>query len=118
MNAPDTGGAPHRTLIVARMDPRHTADAARLFARSDEGPLPVDLGVVSRSLFTFHGLYLHLIESAPGLPARLESVRDRPDYAGLNTGLARYIRPYDPKTWRGPGDAMARRFYQWPPEGA
>ncbi|WP_235978572.1 MULTISPECIES: TcmI family type II polyketide cyclase [Streptomyces] len=110
--------APRRTLIVARMDPRHAETAAALFARSDEGGLPRDLGVTSRSLFSFHGLYMHLVESGPDLPSRLEGVRDRPDYAELNNALARYITPYDPETWRGPRDAMAHRFYQWPPAGS
>src|SRR5690242_4333496 len=54
---------PHRTLIVARLRTGREADVAAAFAASDRSELPHLVGVTSRSLFTFHDLYFHLISS-------------------------------------------------------
>lgn len=103
-----------RTLIVARLEPSRTDAVATLFGKSDATGLPHLLGVTRRTLFTYHGLYFHLVESAPGLPARLREARTDPLYDELNTGLAEHVVPYSP-TWREPGDAMATPFYSWQP---
>lgn len=102
----------HRTLIVARMKPEHTDDVAGAFAESDDTELPRLLGVTARSLFTFHDLYFHLIESGDDLRPGLGEVRGHPLFRGLSTTLDAYINPYDPG-WREPKDAMAREFYRW-----
>ncbi len=104
-----------RTLIVARLAPGHTQDVAELFAASDATDLPHRLGVHRRTLFTFHDLYFHLVEADGEVRDRLGQVRDDPHWIALNADLAQHIQPYDPQTWRSPGDAMAKPFYQWSP---
>lgn len=102
-----------RSLIVARMDQRHGPDVARSFAESDAGELPDLLRVRGRSLFSFHGLYFHLIDAESGLAGRIETVRDHPLFKEITRRLAPYVSPYDPATWEGPSDALANRFYTW-----
>jgi cyclase len=103
----------HRTLIVARMNPTDEAAVAEIFRESDAGELPHLVGVSRRELFAFHGLYFHLIEADDSIQAPLDGVRDHPLFADVNARLGKYIAAYDPATWRGPRDAMARSFYTW-----
>ena len=103
----------HRTLIVARMDPDDAPEVAKIFTGSDAGELPRRLGVTRRTLFEFHGLYFHLVESEGDVAQRLPAVREDPLFVDVNTRLESYVTPYDPQTWRGPRDAMARPFYSW-----
>jgi cyclase len=100
------------TLIVARLDPRHTEEVARLFGESDAGDLPHLVGVTRRTLYTYNGLYFHHIEADGPVGPKLRELRDQPIFAGLNEALAQYVVPYSPD-WRDPRDAMARPFYQW-----
>jgi cyclase len=109
----------HRTLIVARMNPSDEEAVAQIFSESDAGDLPHLVGVSHRELFAFHGLYFHLIEAPDSINAPLANVREHPLFVDVNTKLEKYISAYDPATWRGPRDAMARSFYSWtaPPAG-
>jgi len=102
-----------QTLIIARMDPAHAATVSAIFAESDAGDLPHMLGVRQRSLFRFHDVYVHLIESAEDVRPGLAEIRQDPLFVDVNTKLAELVLPYDPATWRGPTDAMAERFYHW-----
>jgi cyclase len=104
---------PRRTLIVARLEPGHRAEVAAAFTESDRTELPRLLGVTRRSLFTFHGLYFHLIESEEDLRPALADVRDNPLFTDINARLAAHVTPYH-DGWRGPEDAMAQEFYRWP----
>lgn len=103
----------HRTMIVARMAASDAEAVARIFAESDAGTLPHLIGVTGRSLFSFHGLYFHLIESGQPIGPALRQVRDDPEFARINARLAAHVKPFDPETWRSPADAMARLFYRW-----
>ncbi len=103
-----------RTLIVARMEPGHSRRVAGVFAESDDTELPHLVGVTGRSLFRFHDLYFHLIESARDPRETLPGLRGHPLFTDVNTRLEPYIRPYDPG-WREPKDAMATEFYRWQP---
>jgi cyclase len=107
----------HRTLIVARLEPGRSHEVARVFADSDQTELPHLVGVSARSLFTFHDLYLHLIESDRDPTPGLREVRDHPLFTDVNTKLSRYVTAYSPD-WREPKDAMAREFYHWSSEGS
>jgi cyclase len=109
----------HRTLIVARMNPSDEESVAQIFSESDAGELPHLVGVSRRELFAFHGLYFHLIEAENSIKAPLANVREHPLFVDVNTRLESYITAYDPATWQGPRDAMARSFYTWtaPPAG-
>ncbi|HZN74632.1 MAG TPA: TcmI family type II polyketide cyclase [Micromonosporaceae bacterium] len=102
----------HRTLIVARMKPGRAEQVADAFTASDRTELPQLLGVSARTLFSFHDLYFHLIESKVDLRPGLAEVRKHPLFTDINMRLAEHIDPYDPD-WRGPQDAMAQEFYRW-----
>jgi cyclase len=95
------------------MNPADTDAVAGIFAESDDGPLPHMLGVSARSLFAFHGLYLHLIEAGQAISPALAQIREQPSFVDVNTKLAAHISPFDPPTWRTPADAMAHQFYRW-----
>jgi len=101
-----------RTLIVARLDPGHRDEVAELFAASDETELPLLLGVTRRTLFTFHDLYFHLIETDQALKPQLTEVRRHPLFQRIDEGLSAHVKPYHP-SWREPKDAMAAAFYEW-----
>jgi cyclase len=102
----------HRTLIVARLRPGHAGQVADAFGESDRTELPGLVGVAGRSLFSFHDLYFHLIESEEDVRPALARVRDHPLFTGLSTRLAESVVAYDPN-WREPKDAMAQEFYRW-----
>ena len=102
----------HKTLIVARLDPADTGRVAEVFAESDRGELPKLVGVSGRTLFSFHDLYFHLIESNRALGPGLSGVSAHPLFTEVTAMLSSYVRPYDP-SWREPGDAMATPFYHW-----
>ncbi|WNI15649.1 TcmI family type II polyketide cyclase [Actinacidiphila sp. ITFR-21] len=103
----------HRSLIVARMKPGSATDIAATFAASDEGELPGLIGVTGRSLFQFGDLYLHLIEAERPPGPEVARLKDHPEFRGISDNLTAYIEAYDPRTWRGPQDAMAQEFYRW-----
>ncbi|MEU0247466.1 TcmI family type II polyketide cyclase [Streptomyces sp. NPDC006235] len=104
----------HSTLIVARMNTASEAEVAGLFAEFDRTEMPHTMGTVRRQLFTYRGLYFHLqdFESADG-GDRIERARTDPRFVTISEDLKPHITAYDPDTWRGPADAMARRFYLW-----
>lgn len=103
----------NQTLIVARMAPDDAQNVARIFAESDSTELPGLVGVKRRSLFRFHDLYFHLIESREPLGGLAPEIRRHPLFQQVNSELEQFIEPYDPQTWREPADAMAARFYTW-----
>lgn len=106
----------HRTLIVARIDPRSEADVASIFAESDATDLPGLVGVQRRSLYRLDDLYVHLLEtSSPGGPA-VENARGHAEFGRVSDALRPHISPYL-ATWSSPADAQARLFYDWTPEG-
>ncbi|WP_371477646.1 TcmI family type II polyketide cyclase [Kitasatospora sp. NBC_00315] len=103
----------YRTLIVARMKPDTGPGIAEVFAESDAGELPGLVGVTGRSLFQFGDVYLHLVEAdRPPGPA-VAKVTGHPAFREVSDRLLPYVAAYDPLTWRGPQDAMAREFYRW-----
>lgn len=101
-----------RTLIVAKVARENLDYVAETFAESDATELPHLLNVTRRTLFGFHGLYLHLIETEDPVELRLRAIRDHPLFQDINTKLAKVVRPYL-DSWREPGDAMAQPFYVW-----
>lgn len=105
----------HRTLIVARMDPRNAESVAQVFEESDSTDLPHMIGVSRRSLLRFHDLYFHLVEADEDITPNLYRARSHPLYHKINTGLSEWISPYDP-SWKEPKDSMATPFYVWTPE--
>ncbi|MFC9328975.1 TcmI family type II polyketide cyclase [Kitasatospora sp. NPDC057015] len=108
----------YRTLIVARMKPDGATGIADVFAQSDAGELPELIGVTGRSLFQFGDVYLHLVEAdRPPGPAVAQYTK-HPAFRDVSEKLLPYVQAYDPQTWRGPQDAMAKEFYRWERGGA
>jgi cyclase len=101
------------TLIVARMAPEDSDRVAGIWGESDATDLPHLVGVKHRRLFRFHGLYFQLIGAEQPLDDRIDEVRGHPLFQDVNEKLKPHIRAYDPQTWRGPRDAMAKEFYTW-----
>ena len=102
----------HETMIIAKMDPRDADEVAAVFGRSDATSMPYDIGVRHRSLFQFHGLYVHLIGFDRPPAESMQVAQSLPAFRSVSDELKPYIEPYDPN-WRSPQDAMARRFYHW-----
>jgi cyclase len=103
----------YRMLIVARMNEADRDDVANLFAESDATDLPVSLGARRRTLFHYHGLYLHLVEADADFSERLREARRNPLFTEVSAKLSQFVTPYDPG-WKEPRDAMAEPFYTWP----
>jgi cyclase len=104
----------HSTLIVARMDPRSSADVAGIFDSFDQTDMPDRMGTRRRELFSFHGLYFHVQDFEEDHGGRLiETAKTDPRFIKISEDLGTHIDAYDPATWRSPADAMARRFYHW-----
>ncbi|RSM44875.1 TcmI family type II polyketide cyclase [Amycolatopsis balhimycina DSM 5908] len=101
----------NRTLIVAKADPKDLDRITELWTESDATALPHLVGVGRRTLFSFHGLYFHLIESER--EPDIARVRDHPLWHDINAKLKPLVAPYHP-SWQGPADAMAKPFYTWP----
>lgn len=103
----------NRSLIVARIRPGSETEVARIFGESDSGRLPRVGRVVERSLYSFHDLYLHLIDFEDDVETSMAALAREPEFKEISARLAEHISAYDPDTWREPRDAMARRFYHW-----
>jgi hypothetical protein len=95
------------------MRPGDEAEIKRIFAESDSGPLPADLGVRERSLYSLGDLYLHVVEFAGEADSSMAVARDHPAVREISRKLSSFVSPYDPRTWRSPADATARQFYRW-----
>ncbi len=101
-----------RTLIVAKLNPGDCDAVSEIFAESDATDLPHLIGVKRRTLFTFHGLYFHLVEAEQDINPKLYKARSHELFRDINVKLQDYMTPYDP-SWREPKDSMAQQFYHW-----
>jgi cyclase len=106
----------HSNLIVARMNPGSNAEVAELFTQFDASDMPHRMGTRRRQLFSYRGLYFHLqdFDDRDG-GERIQHARTDPRFVQISDDLKAFITAYDPATWRSPADAMAERFYTWPP---
>ena len=106
----------HSTLIVARMRPEDSGPVAKIFGEFDKTELPHLMGTRRRELFHYRGLYFHLQDfDTDGGGAAIEEAKTHPLFVQISQDLKAYIDAFDPATWRSPADAMATRFYHWPP---
>jgi Polyketide synthesis cyclase len=99
-------------MIVAKMLPDSAQEVANIFGRYDATSMPHEIGVSSRSLFRFHGLYVHLIDFARPESEAMKTAQQLPSFRAVSKDLQPYIEAYDPN-WASPRDAMAERFYHW-----
>ncbi|MGX4653899.1 TcmI family type II polyketide cyclase [Micromonospora sp. SCSIO 07396] len=103
-----------RNVIVCRMVPGSEQTVADVFGYYDRTTRPQDLGVVGRTLLSFHGLYLHLIERNAD-PKVTGQTRGLPAFQQIAEQIAPYVTPY-PRDWRNPSDSVAKEFYSWTPD--
>lgn len=99
-------------MIVAKMRPEDAPDVAEIFGRSDATSMPEDIGVIGRSLYRFHGIYVHLIDFAVPAGDAMRVAQGLPAFRAVSDELRPHIEAYDPE-WSSPLDAMAERFYHW-----
>ncbi|MFG3253172.1 TcmI family type II polyketide cyclase [Streptomyces sp. NPDC048172] len=102
----------HTSLIIARHIPGSESEIARLFAESDASGLPEEIGVHTRKLYTFHDVYIHLVEAPAAVGPNVERNRDNPLFKDISKALDEYIRPYQ-GSWGSIHAASAKQFYQW-----
>ncbi len=102
----------HQTMIIAKMAPADAERVAAVFGRYDATSMPHEIGVRRRSLFQFHGIYVHLIDFDRPPPEAMRIAQSLPSFRAVSEDLKPFIEAYDPN-WRSPQDAMARRFYHW-----
>ncbi|MCW3816914.1 TcmI family type II polyketide cyclase [Micromonospora sp. DR5-3] len=101
------------TVIVGRIKPGAEPDVARVFAESDAGPLPAELGVTGRWLYAIDDVYVHLLEQDASLAEATRHNHDKPAFSKVMEDLSPYISPYRPDLWRGPQDSVAKPYYRW-----
>lgn len=106
----------HQTMIIAKMAPTDADDVAAVFGRYDATSMPHKIGVQRRSLYQFHGIYVHLIDFDRPPQEAMRIAQALPDFRAVSDELRPYIEAYDPG-WRSPQDAMAHRFYSWTADG-
>jgi hypothetical protein len=105
-------------IIVARIKPGAQPDVARIFSESDAGQLPVEMGITGRWLYSLEDVYLHLLERAEASIAdAMRQNHDNPEFVKIMDDLRPFISAYNPETWRGPEDAVAKEFYSWRADG-
>ena len=114
-SAPDSESAgANQMLIVQRIKPGAEPEVARVFGDSDSGPLPVQMGITGRWLYSIDDVYLHLMERTSAAVAEgMGPNHHRPAFAKIIEELSPYTSAYNPDTWRGPQDALAKEFYRW-----
>jgi cyclase len=118
---PDSTSAPgsesagaNQMVIVQRIKPGAEPEVARIFSDSDAGPLPVQMGVAGRWLYSIDDVYVHLMERTDVAVAEgMGRNHHTPAFAKVMEELSPYTSQYSPDTWRGPQDAMAKEFYRW-----
>lgn len=103
-------------VIVQHMKPGAEPDIARIFEESDAGPLPVEMGVAGRWLYSLDDVFLHLLEysTLPSVEARTRS-HEEPAFGKLMAELSPFVSHYSPN-WRSHEDAVAKVFYSWQAE--
>jgi Polyketide synthesis cyclase len=99
------------TLMVLRTDPEKYSAIADAFAAHDKTDLPLLLGARSRTLFRFHDLYLHLVESDDVLVPKLRESHQDARFMEINNAIAPLVRPYRPESWTGLHDNVAAQIY-------
>ncbi|HET6500672.1 MAG TPA: TcmI family type II polyketide cyclase [Amycolatopsis sp.] len=108
----DPRPAEHQTIIAAHLKPDAESDIARIFAESDSGPLPAQMSVTGRWLYSIDDVYLHLLVRTGPFTEAVKRNHDQPAFARIMEDLQPYVSPYR-KNWNGPADAVAKEFYRW-----
>ncbi|QXJ21839.1 TcmI family type II polyketide cyclase [Actinomadura graeca] len=102
----------HTTLIVARFRPGSEAEIARLFAESDSTELPGIIGVQRRKLFTFHDIYIHMVEAEKAVGPAVRREHGTELFQRISKALDEHIVPFEGR-WGSVDQASARQIYHW-----
>ena len=101
------------TLIVAHVKPGAEPHIARLFEESDATELPDLIGVRTRRLYTFHDVYIHLVEgTGEAVGPRVQAHHDHPLFQRISRALNEYVIPFQGR-WGSVAQASATQFYHW-----
>ncbi|MBB6174242.1 hypothetical protein HNR23_004302 [Nocardiopsis mwathae] len=105
-----------RVLFIDRMDPQNADQVAKIWATHDATGLPQKIGVARRTLYRFHGLYVHMVEAVDDIEGdlvdRIFDARNVPSFIETGDALAGFLEPYSPD-FRNLKDTAAEEFYQW-----
>src|SRR3712207_8608392 len=88
-------------MIVAKMRSEDAPAVAEIFTRSDATSMPHEIGVKARSLYRFHGMYVHLIDFARPASDAMRTAAHLPSFRAISDELRPYIEAYDPN-WASP----------------
>lgn len=104
-----------QTIVVGRIEPGVEPEIARIFGKSDAGPLPAQTGVSGRWLYSNDDVYLHLLTRSQeaSSPEAMRKAHGNPAFAQVMTELNPYIRPFRPEAWHSHADSVAKEFYRW-----
>lgn len=101
------------TLIVTHFKPGSEKEIARLFAESDATELPDLIGVQTRRLYTFHDIYIHLVQGVEEqVGPKVEHFHNHPLFQQISKALDDYIIPFQGR-WGNVEQASAKQFYHW-----
>lgn len=105
----------HKILMIGRVPAGNEPKIAEVFGEHDATSLPREIGAQRRVLYSFRGLYVHLVEAEHDFSQKLYENRLHPLFQETNRRMADLITPYDPEfpTMR---DAQAKPFYVWEAE--
>ena len=101
-----------QALMVRRIGATDTDAVAKIFAEHDATGLPARLGVAQRTLFQYHGLYFHLVQSDVDFLPKLYDARNDDLIKDVDAKLRGHLRPYlvDQPAM---AQSQATPFYQW-----
>lgn len=104
-----------QTIVVGRIEPGVEPEIARIFGKSDAGPLPVQTGVSGRWLYSNDDVYLHLLTRSQedSSPEAMRKAHGNPAFAQVMAELSPYVRPLRPEAWHSHADSVAKEFYRW-----
>ena len=105
----ESSDQPPMIVIAARIKPGAEPNIAHIFSESDAGPLPVELGVTGRWLYSIDDVYLHLLQRRDtSFVDNMQEHHEKPAYAKIMDDLSPFVSPYKaPQPW------VATEFYRW-----
>ncbi|MFF4060424.1 TcmI family type II polyketide cyclase [Streptomyces sp. NPDC001668] len=105
-----------RVMFIDRMRPEDAEKVSAVWEAHDRTGLPRRIGVATRTLYRFRGLYVHMVEARPDLEGdladRILSARTDPLFVETRDRLADYLSPFSPEC-RTVADTRAEEFYHW-----
>lgn len=101
-----------RMIMVRLMEEGTQPALAAAFDAHDATGFPERVGVSHRSLYSYHGIYLHLVEADHDVRPALIAHRSDPKWREVDTQVTALLNPVDPRFPSMP-QAQATCFYTW-----